>query len=130
MDVHTDLLRRLESGFSLPTLSVVAIRLVELASDEECSVNDLVSLIEKDPSLAIRLLKIANSAFFKSAEPVTTLRQAVIRIGFQQLRIMALSLSLSDKERAIMRNWISAITHYGPLFITQGYVSHGHCRWI
>jgi HD-like signal output (HDOD) protein len=96
MDVHTDLLMRLESGFSLPTLSVVAIRLVELASDEECSVNDLVSLIEKDPSLAIRLLKIANSAFFKSAEPVTTLRQAVIRIGFQQLRIMALSLSLRD----------------------------------
>jgi len=96
MDVHTDLLRRLESGFSLPSLSLVAIRLVELASDEECSVNDLVSLIEKDPSLAIRLLKIANSAFFKSAEPVTTLRQAVIRIGFQQLRIMALSLSLRD----------------------------------
>jgi HD-like signal output (HDOD) protein len=96
MDAKTDLIKRLESGYSLPVLSVVAIRLVELASDEQCSVNDLVSLIEKDPSLAIRLLKIANSAFFKTAEPATTLRQAVIRIGFQQLRIMALSLSLRD----------------------------------
>lgn len=96
MDAKTDLLKRLESGYSLPALSVVAIRLVELASDEQCSVNDLVSLIEKDPSLAIRLLKIANSAFFRTAEPATTLRQAVIRIGFQQLRIMALSLSLRD----------------------------------
>jgi HD-like signal output (HDOD) protein len=96
MDAKTDLLKRLESGYSLPALSVVAIRLVELASDEQCSVNDLVSLIEKDPSLAIRLLKIANSAFFKTAVPATTLRQAVIRIGFQQLRIMALSLSLRD----------------------------------
>ena len=96
MDAKTDLLKRLESGYSLPTLSLVAIRLVELASDEQCSVSDLVSLIEKDPSLAIRLLKIANSAFFKTAEPATTLRQAVIRIGFQQLRIMALSLSLRD----------------------------------
>jgi len=67
MDAKTDLLKRLESGYSLPALSVVAIRLVELASDEQCSVNDLVSLIEKDPSLAIRLLKIANSAFFKTA---------------------------------------------------------------
>jgi HD-like signal output (HDOD) protein len=96
MDTETDLLKRLESGYSLPVLSLVAIRLVELASDEDCSVNDLVSLIEKDPSLAIRLLKIANSAFFRTAEPATTLRQAVIRIGFQQLRIMALSLSLRD----------------------------------
>jgi HD-like signal output (HDOD) protein len=96
MDTETDLLKRLESGYSLPVLSIVAIRLVELASDEACSVNDLVSLVEKDPSLAIRLLKIANSAFFRAAEPVTTLKQAVIRIGFQQLRIMALSLSLRD----------------------------------
>ena len=95
-NAQTDLLQRLESGYSLPVLSVVAIRLVEFASDEECSVNDLVSLIEKDPSLAIRLLKVANSAFFRTAEPATTLRQAVIRIGFQQLRIMALSLSLRD----------------------------------
>lgn len=96
MDVQADLIRRLESGFSLPTLSMVAIRLVELASDEECSVNDLASLIEKDPSLAVRLLRIANSAFFKSVEPAKTLKQAVIRIGFQQLRIMALSISLRD----------------------------------
>jgi HD-like signal output (HDOD) protein len=96
MDPQTDLLRRLESGYSLPALSVVAIRLVELASDEESSVKDLVSLIEKDPSLAVRLLKISNSAFFKTVEPATTLQQAVIRIGFQQLRIMALSLSLRD----------------------------------
>ena len=95
-NAQTDLLQRLESGYSLPVLSLVAIRLVELASDEECSVNDLVSLIEKDPSLAIRLLKVANSAFFRTAEPATTLRQAVIRIGFQQLRIMALSLSFRD----------------------------------
>lgn len=96
MDTETDLLKRLESGYSLPVLSLVAIRLVELASDDECSVNDLVSLIEKDPSLAIRLLKVANSAFFRTTDPVKTLRQAVIRIGFQQLRIMALSLSLRD----------------------------------
>lgn len=96
MDLQTDLLRRLEKGYSLPALSVVAIRLVEIASDEECSVDDLVSLIEKDPSLAVRLLKLSNSAFFKTAEPATTLRQAVVRIGFQQLRIMALSLSLRE----------------------------------
>ncbi len=47
MSNQTDLIKRLESGYSLPALSVIAIRLVELAADEECSVNDLVSLIEK-----------------------------------------------------------------------------------
>ncbi|MBA4417363.1 MAG: hypothetical protein C0392_05580, partial [Syntrophus sp. (in: bacteria)] len=93
---RSNLLERLESGYALPSLSVIAIRLVELASDENCSVNDLESLIEKDPSLAVRLLKLANSAFFKASLPAATLRQAIMRIGFRQLRIMALSLSLRD----------------------------------
>lgn len=95
-DVRSDLLTRLSSGYSLPSLSVIAIKLVELASDERCSVNELASLIEKDPSLTVRLLKMANSAFFRGSQPATTLKQAILRIGFRHLRIMALSLSLRD----------------------------------
>ncbi len=91
-----ELLQRIESGYSLPTLSPVALKLVELASDEKSSATDLVRLIEKDPSLAVRLLKLANSAFFSSIHEITTLNQAVIKIGFRRLRIMALSISLRD----------------------------------
>ena len=93
---QADLLKRLESGYSFPALSIVAIRLIELASDDACSVTDLSDLIEKDSSLAIRLLKVANSAFFRTTRPVTTLKQAIIRIGFHRLRVMALTLSLRD----------------------------------
>lgn len=92
----TDILERLESGYSLPTLSVVALKLVELASDDTCSAADLSALVEKDPSLAVRLLKLANSALFQSTKPITTLEQAVVKVGFHRLRIMALSLSLRD----------------------------------
>jgi HD-like signal output (HDOD) protein len=90
------LLERIESGYSLPVMSVVAVKLVELASDDTCSVNDLTSLIEKDSSLAANLLRMANSAFFRTSEPVATLQQAIMQIGFHQLRIMALSLSLRN----------------------------------
>ncbi len=95
-DSASNLLKSLESGYSLPPLSVVALRLVELASDDYCSATDLAELIEKDPSLAVRLLKIANSVFFQSLHPVTTLKQAVVMVGLHRLRIMALSLSLRD----------------------------------
>jgi len=88
--------KTLQSGFDLPTLSPVATRLIQLASNDMCSVSDLVQVIESDPSLAVRLLKLANSAFFRSFRPVTTLKQAVMRIGFQQLRLMGLSLSLRE----------------------------------
>lgn len=90
------LLKQLESGYSLPALSPVVLKLVELASDEKSSSMDLVSQIDKDPPLAARLLKLANSAFFSSRNPVSTLNQAVVRIGFSRLRVMALSVSLRD----------------------------------
>jgi HD-like signal output (HDOD) protein len=92
----SELLKRIESGYTLPSLSPVALKLIELASDENSSVDDLVRLIEKDPPLALRLLKLANSAFFTTAQPSTTLRQAVVKIGFERVRIMALSISLRD----------------------------------
>jgi len=92
----SELQKRIESGYSLPSLSPVALKLIELASDEKSSVDDLVKIIEKDPPLALRLLKLANSAFFSSMQPSSTLRQAVIKIGFQRLRIMALSISIRD----------------------------------
>ena len=91
-----NLLARLEAGYALPALSPVAVRLVELASDDTCSASDLAGLIEKDPSLAVRLLRLANSAFFRSTQPVSTLKEAVVRVGFHRLRIMALSLSLRE----------------------------------
>lgn len=95
-DTREDLLKRIESGYSLPALSPVAVRLVELASDDNCSLNDLLSLVQQDPSLAANLLKMANSAFFKAGQPVSTLQQAIMRIGFHQIRVMGLSISLRN----------------------------------
>ncbi|MCX5807191.1 MAG: HDOD domain-containing protein [Proteobacteria bacterium] len=94
--IKKDILVKLTSGYGLPSLSNVAVRLIELASDDKSSMDELANLIEKDPSLTIRVLKLANSAFFKSIYPITTVKHAVIRIGFHHLRILALSLSLKD----------------------------------
>ncbi len=92
----TDVLEKLKSGYALPSLSSIAVKLIELASDDTSSIEGLASLIGKDPSLTVRVLNLANSAFFKSLFPASTLNQAVMRIGFHHLRILALSLSLKD----------------------------------
>lgn len=81
---------------ALPVLSPVAIRLIELASSETSSVDDLADLIAKDPSLAVRVFGLANAAFFRNTEPITSIENAVMRVGFTQLRIMALMISLKD----------------------------------
>lgn len=95
-DHAKEVLEKLQSGYGLPSLSPVAIRLIELASDDASSAHDLAGLIERDPSLTVRLLKLANSAFFRSLYPATTVQHAIMRIGFHQLRVLALSLSLRE----------------------------------
>ncbi|MGC8493830.1 MAG: HDOD domain-containing protein [Syntrophobacteraceae bacterium] len=88
------ILKQIEAGYSLPPLSAVALRLLELASDENTSNDRLVELIEKDPSLVVRVLTLANSAFWSDDIPVTTLSRAVMKLGGEQVRVMALSISL------------------------------------
>lgn len=96
MEQDIDIIEKLKSGYSLPSLSAVAIRLVEIASNEYSSVGEMTELIEKDPGLTARLIRIANSAFFRGKEPVSTVEQSIMRVGSNHLRVMALSLSLRD----------------------------------
>ncbi|MCE5311988.1 MAG: HDOD domain-containing protein [Nitrospiraceae bacterium] len=91
-----EIIDRIKSGYSLPSLSTVAMKLVDMASSETTSVDEMSDLIEKDPALTVRLLKTANSAFFRSQTPITTVHQSIMRIGVNHLRMMALSLSLRD----------------------------------
>ncbi len=93
---NNTVLQKIEEGYGLPVLSPVAIRLIELASIENSSVDDLADLIEMDPSLTVRSLRLANAALFSNAEQITTIKNAVMKIGFSQIRIMALSISLRD----------------------------------
>jgi HD-like signal output (HDOD) protein len=71
-------------------------RLIELAADDNSSLKDIAALIEKDPSLTIRILRLANSVFFRYGNPTKTVRQAVVRIGVRHTRLLALSLLLKD----------------------------------
>jgi HD-like signal output (HDOD) protein len=93
-DTEQKIIRQLESGYALPPLSALAVKLLELASDEDASIEQMVMLVEKDPSLTVRLLNLANSSSFGTGRPAATLSAAVMRLGFNQIKLMALSISL------------------------------------
>ncbi|MFO7736851.1 MAG: HDOD domain-containing protein, partial [Desulfatiglandaceae bacterium] len=90
------LLKRMTEREGLPSLSPLVIQLVELAADDRSSARDLAAVIEEDPGLTTRLLRLVGSAFFARPERVTSVSQAVVLLGFKRVRIMALSISLRD----------------------------------
>jgi HD-like signal output (HDOD) protein len=90
------LLKKIADGNGLPSLSPLAIQLVRLAADDRSSASDLANIIEKDPALTTRLLKLVNSAFFGRRGRITSIPRGVVQVGFNEVRVMALSLSLRD----------------------------------
>jgi len=92
----TKLLKRIVEGDGFPSLSSLAVKLIEIAADDRASAQDLAAIIEKDPGLATQLLKLAGSAFFARPVPATSISRAVVFLGFNKVRIMALSLSLRN----------------------------------
>lgn len=80
----------------LPTLPVIVVRILELASDPDTSAINLSEVIATDQTLAARLLRLANSAYVAPVEPVTTLTQAVVILGFSEVRNLTLATRAFD----------------------------------
>ena len=62
-------------------LSIVASRLLEISGDERVSLKDIVRIVEKDAYLAARILRIANSVAFSRGRPISTIGDAIVRLG-------------------------------------------------
>ncbi len=76
----------LNSGITLPPLPAVGVRLLRLARQpiDEIDIHRLAALIDTDPALALRVLKLANSACYSPVNEVTSLGQALMLIGPQE----------------------------------------------
>lgn len=78
----------------LPTLPVIAMELMQVTRDDKLSVNQILPIIEKDPPLALKVLKIANSAYYGLNSKVESLRHALVIIGMKELSDLAVSFSV------------------------------------
>ncbi len=110
--VHESLTRRL-GDTSVPTLPQVAMRIIDLISDPTASVADFTETIRTDQALTGRLLRMANSAAYGQRSPVTKVERAMVLIGIEKLKALALGFHLSkvafDKDdfsfRRIWPQW-------------------------
>ncbi len=78
----------------LPVLPVVAVRLLEITEDELSSAKDVAKLIESDPSMTAKTLKMANSSVYRRSGEVGSIPDAVRFIGFNAVKSTVLTLSV------------------------------------
>lgn len=83
-----------EGGVELLPMPQVATRIVALAFDPDSDAADLARLIECDPTLAGHLMRVANSALYSPRAPLTSLQQAVTRMGMSEVQNLAVALAI------------------------------------
>lgn len=87
----------------ISTLPDVALRVMEVASDPASDAGDLRSVLESDPALCVRVLRCVNSASFGLRATIADLNQAISYLGFNQIRDLAITATVSDLFRGPSR---------------------------
>ncbi len=91
------ILQKLEENHDLPPLPEIALRLQQMIGDPKTNARAIAKLIEVDPVLAGRILKMANSAYYsRSTMQITTLPVAVTKIGLNMISRLVISLKMTD----------------------------------
>lgn len=85
----------LEQAGELPPLPEIYIRVEELLASEASSANDIGKVLQSDPALTARVLKLINSAFFGLSNEVTSIPQAISLLGRDQLKQVLVGSVLS-----------------------------------
>ena len=90
-------IKRLTEGIpSLGSYTGVIAEIERIVRDPESSLADLGEIIEKDPDLAARLLKLGNSAFYGFAQRLETVSEAISLIGIRQVEDLLLASSVIE----------------------------------
>ncbi len=88
-------LDRIRNIEDLPTLPSVALEVLSLAHQADVSIQDIAECIHRDPPLAAKVLRMANSVFYRRGErKVETLHHAIIFLGLAEIINITTSLSV------------------------------------
>lgn len=81
----------------LPSLSPTVAKVIEVANNLNSSPRELVTVIKMDPVLTGKVLKLVNSAYFALSQEVTSLERAIIMLGLNTIKNLALSTAVLDQ---------------------------------
>ena len=90
----------------LPSLPEIALKVKTAASNPNVHLDEVSRIIAADPTMAARLIQVANSPVTRGFEPIKSIRDAVVRLGIETSRNLVISLSVLQlfKSRSSLLN--------------------------
>jgi len=94
--INKELETMIMSASDLPTIPVVATKVMQLIEDENVSAEELAKVVASDPAVAARVLKISNSSFYGCQRQIQTLSHAIVVLGFGTLKSLVVAASVKQ----------------------------------
>ncbi|UFS72350.1 HDOD domain-containing protein [Geomonas sp. RF6] len=94
--MNKELEAAINSAVDLPTIPVVALKVMQLIESESATADELAKVVASDPAVAARVLKISNSSFYGCQRQIQTLSTAVVILGFSTLRSLVVAASVKQ----------------------------------
>ncbi len=120
----SELKKQIEQDSAVPVLPPGIVYLLKALNNDEIQFSELAKELEKFPSIAIKIVAIANSAWALPSMPVTNLHDACARIGLNIVRSVSIALSISqvfDPSRCTAFDtrffWTSALLNAESAFL-------------
>lgn len=109
--------QRLEQTLEMPPLPDTAEKIINLRLNPNAGINDLVKLVERDPSLAAQVVSWAASPYYAAPNGINSVRDAVVRVlGFDLVINLALGLALGralevpkDGTHGVNAYWVQSV---------------------
>ncbi|MDT8398466.1 MAG: diguanylate cyclase [Pseudomonadales bacterium] len=92
-------LEQLKISGQLPSPRGIALAVLELSRRENATLGEIARVVQTDPALSGRLIKLSNAASSNIGRPVVSVQEAVVRQGMATVRQLALGFSLIDQYR-------------------------------
>lgn len=98
--MNEDVKARFKALGNFPSPPGIAQEIIELAKSEEVSIGEVSRAIAKDPALAAKVLRMANSALYAQRRRSQNLRQALTMMGLDAAMTLCLGFSIAGSFRS------------------------------
>ena len=98
--MNTDLKLKIDETLkdikSIPSMPSIVNRLIALAYDPEVDIKALAEEISKDPAITAGIIKLANSAYFRSSGKIRSVHEAIVNLGLNEVKDIVIILATKD----------------------------------
>ncbi|MDZ7754267.1 MAG: HDOD domain-containing protein [Gammaproteobacteria bacterium] len=115
----------IDDKLDIPQIPEISLRVRKAVEQPEVDIPMVARIIQADPALVARLVRVANSALYAGASPVGNIRDALVRLGLSVTRDLVTSFTLQhlfNTEHAMVKQRILKVWQHSTMVAAVSFI--------